>query len=105
MNNKTQKSPSESPAPLVKYRKKDAERVRQIDEMQEDVESKIAEVMASFKETPSKVELFEQKLHKGGRSFLSQGMQMRAREGSTGFIVITLLAVTAMLVLVCLILL
>lgn len=45
--------------PLVHYRKKDAARVQQMDEMQKTVEEKVREVMDSFRESPSHIEVLE----------------------------------------------
>ncbi len=80
-------------APLVKYRKKDAARVLQINEMQEGVESKILAVMASFKESPSKMEVLERKLHTAEPASLTVTVTKKGRQPMAGYIVMALLTV------------
>lgn len=48
--------------PLVHYRKKDDQRVQQINELHDAVADKVDDVMASFKETPSKTQLYEEEI-------------------------------------------
>lgn len=52
----------EAPEPLVRYRKKDNRRKRQLDDMHDTVAGKVEAVMASFNAEPSRVQQFDEVL-------------------------------------------
>ena len=89
-------------APLVRYRKKDAERMRQIDAMQDDVVSKIGDVMASFKEAPSRSEHLEKILLKSRTSHLQQiSMPERKYYNPASYVIMVFLSAVLIIALFC----
>lgn len=85
--------------PLVRYRKKDAERVRQIDAMQDDVVSKIGDVMASFKEKPSSSEQLEAKLLKSRASHLQPVQVPEKKYDPASYIIMAFLSLVLLIAL------
>lgn len=85
MRDKKQETPVTDTMPLVHYRKKDAARMRQMDEMQGCVEGKVREVMDSFRESPSQLEVLDKKLRRENLSSESgRSMAGRHLPGMTG---------------------
>lgn len=89
-------------APLVHYRKKDAERIRQIDAMQDDVASKIGDVMASFKDVPSRTEQLEKTLLKSRASHVQQiSMPARKYINPASYVIMAFLSAVLIIALFC----
>lgn len=58
----------ENPEPLVRYRKKDELRRRQLEDMHDTVAGKVDDVIASFQSAPSRVQQFDEIIVRRARS-------------------------------------